>query len=1457
MRRLSCVALVVGLVVCTLGATAGTALAVAPSSAPTIVSPTDGSSVGANPILSWASLTGAAKYRVQIATTIGFSSTLYNVDTFALQATPPSQLPFGQLYWRVAGLDSSNNIGPYAVASFTKLAGTAPVSISPTDGQTLHFPTDPVLLTWQPVPGATSYTVQVDNASDFVGATSYATANTSYAMTDTQAFTMADGVTPQSWWWRVQANFPSSQVTAWSTPWSYQIGWPDAPQLESPANNALGVTEVVFSWDPVPGAATYQIQVSPNRDWQNNKIIDATVDSTRYAPYPTLDNQSYYWRVRARAAGTANNFGPWSAEFVFDRSWPTRPVIVSPLWAGGAAPTPVVSNLKLSWTPASAGGAGWVDHADHYELMISTDLNFSPGSNPVSCYTNHTTVTPYTAVLGGGEPGGCAIGMVPGTTYYWRVRGIDSAKGILGIWDITEPGENQRFIYMPAPVPCGPTSGASVATPILCWSGISGAIQYRVTINKSGGSPAMSPVQTYATTYTPTTALNPADGPFSWHVEAQDYLGYWSTTWAAPPTFSLIAPTTDTTLDLLTPSDGAAAIRMPSMSWQPYTGATYYEVLYGQTLPPSTLLSGSTHLPYAAFTYAGTPLSTGTYYWEVEAFDGSGPLATSSPRSFSVGVPPGYGDWIVPWSDYETPECVDQKDPSVERCTPTLGDTQELSWVPDPDAGAYVVYVAKDVHFTTMYRTYKTGQTTLMPRESWLDSQAGESYYWFVRPCVDAGLAHCGPGPDTTAGLNNASAYRKVSPAVTGLSTTTAANPPVSGSTIADQITFNWSDYITTSQAVTYPVAEYYSSRVTQEAKEYNFTVATASDFNAGSILESNVKVDQTQYTPWSMTYPEGPLYWRVQAIDGSGNLLTMSTTGTVTKASAPISLVSPAASATVSGVPYFTWTPQNWAAKYTVEVYKNGDTLFSPANRVLTQTTPIAAWAPTTNLPAGDYAWRVQRLDQSSRAGPWSSGRVFTLRPAAPTLITPADLAAVSKSNILFTWTTTQSAVSYKFQSSVATDFASLTENVTTVMTAWSPTSSYNAGTYYWRVSVLDAAGNVLSTSGYRTFTTFTPPTGATYFPLTPTRLLDSRDGTGLWGAFSSHVARTFQVTGGVVPANATAVTGNLTVTGQTSLGFLYMGPVAINDPTSSTLNFPVGDDRANAVTVALGAGGTLSVTYAAPILGPIAHVIFDVTGYFAPDTSGATYFPVTPARLLDSRNGTGLSGAFSSHVARTFQVTGYGGVPAGATAVTGNLTVTQQTSLGFLYLGPNAANNPTSSTLNFPVGDDRANAVTVALGAGGTLSVTYAAPTLGPTAHVIFDVTGYFVPGLSGASYVPLTPTRLLDSRNGTGLSGAFSSHVARTFQVTGSVVPAQANAVTGNLTVTQQTQLGFLYIGPVAMNNPTSSTLNFPLGDDRANAVTVALGTGGKLSVTYAAPTTGPTAHVIFDVTGYFVP
>ena len=126
-------------------------------------------------------------------------------------------------------------------------------------------------------------------------------------------------------------------------------------------------------------------------------------------------------------------------------------------------------------------------------------------------------------------------------------------------------------------------------------------------------------------------------------------------------------------------------------------------------------------------------------------------------------------------------------------------------------------------------------------------------------------------------------------------------------------------------------------------------------------------------------------------------------------------------------------------------------------------------------------------------------------------------------------------------------------------------------------------------------------------------------------------------------------------------------------------------------------------------------------------PDASGATYVALTPARVLDTRFANGLSNPFVSGTPRTFVVTCQGGVPANATAVTGILTVTRQTSGGYIALGPVATATPSTSTLNFPTGDDRATGVTVTLCAGGTLSAVFKGGG-GATTALVFDVTGYF---------------------------------------------------------------------------------------------------------------------------------
>jgi hypothetical protein len=47
-------------------------------------------------------------------------------------------------------------------------------------------------------------------------------------------------------------------------------------------------------------------------------------------------------------------------------------------------------------------------------------------------------------------------------------------------------------------------------------------------------------------------------------------------------------------------------------------------------------------------------------------------------------------------------------------------------------------------------------------------------------------------------------------------------------------------------------------------------------------------------------------------------------------------------------------------------------------------------------------------------------------------------------------------------------------------------------------------------------------------------------------------------------IPTGAIAVTGNLTVTGQSAPGYLALTTVATKAPKTSTLNFPLGDSRA-----------------------------------------------------------------------------------------------------------------------------------------------------------------------------------------------------------------------------------------------------------------------------------------------------
>ena len=152
----------------------------------------------------------------------------------------------------------------------------------------------------------------------------------------------------------------------------------------------------------------------------------------------------------------------------------------------------------------------------------------------------------------------------------------------------------------------------------------------------------------------------------------------------------------------------------------------------------------------------------------------------------------------------------------------------------------------------------------------------------------------------------------------------------------------------------------------------------------------------------------------------------------------------------------------------------------------------------------------------------------------------------------------------------------------------------------------------------------------GATKLQLvnvTPCRVVDTRKANGTFGgpAIQGGGSRSFPIPQGAcnIPATAAAYSLNVTVVPPTggTLGYLTIWPTPEIQPTVSTLNSPDGRIKANAAIVPAGVGGAVSV-YASNT----TNVLLDIDAYFAPATSSNyQFFPLTPCRIVDTRNGNG----------------------------------------------------------------------------------------------------------------------------------------------------------------------------------------------------------------------------------------
>ena len=374
--------------------------------------------------------------------------------------------------------------------------------------------------------------------------------------------------------------------------------------------------------------------------------------------------------------------------------------------------------------------------------------------------------------------------------------------------------------------------------------------------------------------------------------------------------------------------------------------------------------------------------------------------------------------------------------------------------------------------------------------------------------------------------------------------------------------------------------------------------------------------------------------------------------------------------------------------------------------------------------------------------------------------------------------------------------------------------------------------------------------PGPTTFHPLSPGRILDTRDGTGApAGKLESGCTVAVDVTGvGGVPGDGvTAVSLNITATQAAENGYVTVFACAAGRPPTSSLNTRPDRDIANLVTVPVGTDGLVCFYTYRPV-----HLLADLAGWFGSE-GGSRMTGLTPARVLDTRDGTGAPAIpVAAGGVVSVQVAGWGGVPAsGVSAVILNLTATESTSPGYLSAYP-CDHNVYASALNYDTGQIVANHVLVPLDSAGRFCISSYAES-----DVIADVLGYYGADgeVTGSRFTPLAPSRIVDTRSDLP-AGATRLGAADVLPVallgTGGVPSAGVDAVMFNLASADAAAPGYLTAFPCGGQPPNASNVNHVESAAASNLVTVPLGTGGQVCIFSYAD-----SHVLVDIAGYFSP
>jgi len=994
--------------------------------APAGAQPVDGAVLapGASPSFTWDPVAGASSYQVRIATsnsseceTAQVKSGGWTSESTQFVVRDRVLKPSQPYYWCVRAALPNNVNSEWTAPTLLQIGNLgAPTLVAPAIGATVRD----VTLDWDPVPGASTYQLQVGWDQEFSNG----------VRIDTTLKATTWGPNPKildnrTWYWRVRALDASGNPHAWSTFRFFTRAWTDQPVLEWPANNAdVPTADMYYEWSAVPRADYYTLQTASDADFTAGVTNCTTSHTTFVGECGGNPNGYTYWRVLANEDQTLGiNIGGAQYEHTTRtevtaatpyrryRSVIARPLQTAPANGASLAASEVPT---LEWQP--------VTFAATYDVTVT---NLGNGDT----ITNNTTATAFTprARLAAG-------------VYAWEV----TPRTIDGVGFANRPLGQQPTFTVQAYAPDAPVAGApgllpamvsGYRPPTLAWQPVQNATRYVVQVKPVDDTGW----QRFADTFGYPEAQDDgaqflAPGTYDWQVlpynEDQPLAA------SAIGRFTIKAPydplitsygTWLSGMDIeaalggnamygnageaedhcqLTTSTSAGCSNLretPMLQWSPKAGATenpniaYYRLaIYADQARTTSIVGPQKVRGHAwmrtapiADAQGGQEGATSAYWVELIPCTYSGcatsassdptvsaPLAHAFNKSYNqavtlapandavvpVSATPGDNDLVFAWKDMLAAEA-----------SASVANTALKNSHADTEAVKYQLSYARLADFSDATTVTVDHTTYTLPTPL-----SDGDVYWRVRARDD---------DDNPFNWSDVAHFTITSPPTTGLS------PSSADTAIGGRQALSWAP---TPYAPKY-VVEVYAGDVPQGSSTTNRKINDQDVFG-------------TTWTPGTLLAP-GLYTWRVRGKNASDNLMSWSAWRQFTVApDSPTQLQAPPDADIAPQDLFMSWTEVAGATQYKVAWRpKVGGTTTSI-------TTTGRAWAPTAAIgAAGEWEWQVTAMRGSTTWGAPSPWRTFRVA-LSPTATTPVSIppSAVVGGNLTLTppvWDFTEGA--------------------------------------------------------------------------------------------------------------------------------------------------------------------------------------------------------------------------------------------------------------------------------------------------------------------------------------------------------------------------------------------------------------------------------------------------------------